>query len=75
MVFDRIKEIIADQFEVDPELVTYGTSLIGDLDATSLDFIDLAMAIEDEYDVEVTDEALVQFDTVEDIVNFVMERI
>lgn len=75
MVFDRIKEIIADQFEVDPEIITYGTSLISDLDAESLDFIDLAMAIEDEFDVEVTDEALLQFVTVEDIVNFVMEHI
>lgn len=72
MVFDRIREIIAEQLGVDDiEEITMDTSLMKDLEADSLDAVEIIMALEEEYDIEIPDEVAEEFKTVGDIVKCV----
>ena len=72
MIFDRIREIIAEQLSVeDIEKITLETSLTNDLEADSLDAVEIIMALEDEYDIEIPDEVAEEFKTVGDIVKCV----
>lgn len=75
MLFDEVKEILVDQLGVSEDIIELKTSLSDDLDMDSLDAVDLAMTIEEQYSVEVPDEALENFKTVEDIVTFIESRI
>jgi acyl carrier protein len=72
--FDKIKDIIVDQLSVEPESVTRETSLMKDLEADSLDAVEIIMAIEEEYDIEIPDEEAEKFQTIGDIVNYVNEK-
>ena len=58
MVFDKIKEIIAEQLGVEEDVITVDTNLMKDLEADSLDAVEIIMAIEDEFDIEVPDEKI-----------------
>ena len=69
-LFEKIRQIISDQFETDEEYITLKTQFEEDLDADYIDMIDLAMTLEDEFSVEVPDEALEKFKTVADVVEF-----
>ena len=71
MVFDKVREIIAEQLDVDTEEITLDTNLIKDLEADSLDAVEIIMALEDEYDIEIPDEVAEEFATVGDIVKCV----
>ncbi len=70
MLFEKIRAIICDYFELDEDEVTPATTF-ADIGADSLDMVDLAMSLEDDFSVEVTDETLEKFVTVEDVVNFI----
>lgn len=70
MVLDKIKEILAEQLSVDPDKITMDSLLEEDLDADSLDAIDIVMSIEDEFRIEVPDEVIADMKSVGDIVNF-----
>ena len=74
MVFEKIRKILCEQFELEEDRVTMESNLIGDLGADSLDVIDLAMSIEDEFDIEVPDDEIEKIKTVGDIVRFVEEH-
>ena len=74
MVFDKIKEIIVEQLQVDASEITLDTNLIKDLSADSLDAVEIIMAIEDEYGIEIPDEDAENIQTVQDLVNFVEEH-
>ena len=74
MVFDKIKEIIAEQLGVEEDVITVDTNLMKDLEADSLDAVEIIMAIEDEYDIEVPDEDAEKFQTVADIVKYVEDN-
>lgn len=74
-LMERIKEIIADKLGVDIDEVTDDADLIDDLDADSLDLVDLAMAIEDEFGVTIADEELEKIRTVRDIFKELYEKI
>ena len=74
MVFEKIQEIIADQLDVDKEQITMDTDLMKDLEADSLDAVEIIMAIESEFDVEVPDERAEEFKLVSNIVNFLEEK-
>ena len=63
MVFDKIKSIIVEQLGVDEAQVAMETHLMKDLEADSLDAVEIIMAIEDEFDLEVPDEAAEKFQT------------
>lgn len=72
MLFERIQKLICEQFVVEPEVVTMETAFVDDLDADSLDIVELTMAIEEEFSLaEVSDEDLKLIVTVGDLVNYV----
>ncbi|WP_312648649.1 acyl carrier protein [Aminipila sp.] len=75
MTFDKIKEIIIEQLSVDESQVNLETHLMKDLEADSLDAVEIIMAIEDEFDIEVPDEDAEKFQCVGDIVKYVEEKL
>lgn len=75
MVFDKVKEIIIEQLGLDEDVTfTNETSLMKDLEADSLDAVEIIMAIEDEFDIEVPDTDAEGFASVGDIVAYVEEK-
>ena len=75
MVFEKVREIIAEQLEEDKEDISMDTSITKDLEADSLDAVDIIMALEDEYGIEIPDETAEEFKTVGDIVRCVEDLI
>lgn len=71
MTFDKIKNIIVENLGVSPEEVKLGSLLSDDLGADSLDAVEISMAIEEEFGIDIPDEVLENFKKVSDIVNFV----
>ena len=71
MVFDKIREALASQFEVDPEKITRDTDVMNDLGADSLDLVELIMTLEDEYGISVIDESVYEHKTVGEIADFI----
>ena len=71
MVFEKVKEILCDQLDVDAKDVTMEASITEDLGADSLDIVDLVMSLEDEFDIEVPDEEVETIKTVGDIVRYI----
>lgn len=74
MVFDKVKEILCDQLDVDEDKVTMESDIQEDLGADSLDIVDLIMSFEEEFGVEIPDEAAESIKTVGDIVNYIEEQ-
>ena len=72
MIFEKIRAIIADQFGMDEDEITMDTNLLEDLDADSLDVVELSMAMESEFNLdEMKEEDLKGISTVGDLVDFV----
>ena len=71
MIFDEVREILAEQLDVDKDSIEMNSKLAEDLGADSLDAIDIVMTIEDQYAIEVPDENIENIKTVEDIVSFI----
>jgi acyl carrier protein len=71
---ERVKEIIVEQLGVNPEQVTLNASFIDDLGADSLDTVELVMAFEEEFSVEVPDEDAEKLTTVGDVVRYIEEK-
>lgn len=74
MTFEKIREIIMEQLNVEKEAVTLETHLMKDLEADSLDAVEIIMAIEDEFEIEVPDDDAEKFQSVGDIVKYVEEK-
>ncbi len=74
MIFEKIRDIICDQLELEEDAVTMDSVLLEDLGADSIDLADLVMTFEDEFDMEISDEALEDIKTVADIVKFIEEH-
>ncbi len=68
MVFEKVRDILCEQLDVDEEKVTMEANITDDLGADSLDIVDLVMSLEEEFDVEVPDEEVENIKTVGDIV-------
>lgn len=74
-VLRKVKEMVAEQLGVDEDDVTPESSFIDDLGADSLDIVELIMALEEEFDLEIPDEDAEKIVTVADAVNYISERI
>ena len=74
MTFDTIKDIIIDQLQVEESDVNMDTNLMKDLSADSLDAVEIIMAIEDTFGIEIPDEDAEKFQAVEDLVKYVEEN-
>lgn len=71
MIFTTIKKIISEQLGIDEKNINLNSSLINDLDADSLDAVEIIMAIEDEYSIEIPDEKIEDLGTLQDLVDFI----
>lgn len=71
MVLEKVKAILAEQFDVEKDKITAETDLQEDLGADSLDVVDLLMSIEDEFEVEVPDEEIENIKTVGALVSYI----
>lgn len=74
MVFEKIRSIIAEQLEVEENSITPETNLMKDLEADSLDAVEIIMAIEDEFGIEIPDEQAEEFQIVQAIVDYVQKN-
>lgn len=74
--FERVKNIIINTLEIDEvETITMETSIMDDLDADSLDAVEVMMALEDEFDIEIPDEDAEEFKNIGDIVRYIEGKI
>ncbi|HER63181.1 MAG TPA: acyl carrier protein [Desulfobacteraceae bacterium] len=71
---ERVKQIVAEQLGVDEDQVTNDASFMDDLGADSLDTVELVMALEEEFDVEISDEDAEKIQTVQDAVSYISEQ-
>ena len=71
MVFEKVKEIIVEQLGVEEDDVTLESSFIDDLGADSLDIVELIMALEEEFDLEIPDEDAEKITIVRDVVDYI----
>lgn len=74
MVLDQIKEILKDTMDIDESKITLDTKLKEDLELDSLDSVELIMSAEEEFGIEIPDEDVMNFKTVNDIVNYIEEH-
>jgi acyl carrier protein len=75
MVFEKIKEILSAQFDVDVDTITADTDIVDDLGADSLDLVDMLMSLEDEFNIgEVPDEMIEKIRTVGQLVTYIEEN-
>lgn len=74
MVIDKVKEILCDQFDVELSALSENTNIEDDLGADSVDVIDLLMSLEDEFQVEIPDEAIDEIRTVGDLAAYIEEH-
>ena len=70
MIFEKVQQALAQQFEMDPETITMDTNLIDDIGADSLDVVELIMSLEDEFGIAISDEDAAQLYTVRRIVEY-----
>ena len=74
MEFDKLREIIAEVLNVDADEITMETTFVDDLGADSLDVFQIIMGIEEEFDIEIPDDAVEQISTVQDAVDQIKSK-
>ena len=72
--FERIRELLAEQLDIDEDKITMDSDILEDFEADSLDVVDMVMTLEDEFGLEVPDEQIENFHTVGDVVRYVEEN-
>lgn len=75
MVLDKVKGFVVEQLAIDPELVDIDSDLMKDLEADSLDAVEIIMAVEEDFDIEIPDADAEKFRTVRDMVEYVEARL
>ena len=75
MVFDKVKEVLSEQFEADANSITRDTNILDDLGADSLDLVELIMTLEEEYGIVVTDEEIYSCKTAGEIADYIEKLI
>ncbi len=71
MVFEKVRALLAEQFDKDEDEITLDTDIAEDFGADSIDVVDLLMSLEDEFSIEIPDEAIESIKTVGDLVNYI----
>ncbi len=74
MVFEKLRKIVCEQLELSEEIVTMDSNLMDDFDADSIDLVDIVMSIEDEFNIEVPENAIEDLKTVGDVVKFIEDN-
>ena len=74
MVFEKVKAILSEQFDVEEDTITNDTSITEDLGADSPDVVDLLMSIEDEFEIEVPDTEIENIKTVGELVKYIEDH-
>ncbi|NEO99252.1 MAG: acyl carrier protein [Symploca sp. SIO2E9] len=74
-IFEKVKKIVVTQLEVKDEQVTPAANFANDLNADSLDTVELVMALEEEFDIEIPDEAAEKIATVKAAVDYISEKL
>ena len=74
MVFEKVRDILVDQLDVDEDTVTMDASITTDLGADSLDVVDLVMSLEEEFECEIPDDEIENIKTVGDVVKYIEEH-
>lgn len=72
-MFEKVKELLVDEMQIDPALIKPEAELSNDLNINSLELADLIMNCEEKFGVEIDDEDLHKFITVQDVVNYLEE--
>ncbi|MBQ9267028.1 MAG: acyl carrier protein [Clostridia bacterium] len=70
-ILEKVKEVIVDQLGVDEEIIKTDTSFIDDLGADSLDIVELILALEEEFDIQIPDNEAEKISTVGDVVEYI----
>lgn len=74
-MFEKIRAIIADKLSISEDDITMDSTFLEDLNADSLDLVELMMTLEDELDTEIPDEETEKFSTVGDVVNYLKAHV
>lgn len=74
-IFDKVKKIVAEQLGVEDEKITPNANFANDLGADSLDTVELVMALEEEFDIEIPDEAAEKITTVQEAVDYINSKV
>lgn len=74
MSLDKVKKLLAEQLNINADIITEESRVIEDLGADSLDVVEMLMVLEDEFDVTVSDEESLQLKTVGDIVKLIDKK-
>ena len=74
-IFEKVKSVVAEQLGIDEEEITMESSFNDDLEADSLDIVELMMALEDEFKIEISDEDAGKISTIGDVVEYIKERV
>jgi acyl carrier protein len=75
VVFEKVREIISEKLNVDPDEIKLESSIVDDLGADSIDLIELIMNLEEEYGISISDEEAVKLKTVGDVVDFINSQV
>lgn len=74
MVFEKVKQMLAEQLDADIDSLTMETNIAKDLDADSLDVVELLMTIEDEFNIEIPDEEIENIRTIGELTDYIQEN-
>ncbi|WP_016952913.1 acyl carrier protein [Anabaena sp. PCC 7108] len=74
-IFDKVKKVVIEQLDVDSEKVVPNANFVNDLGADSLDIVELVMALEEEFDIEIPDEAAEKILTVQEVVDYINSNV
>ncbi|WP_294158065.1 acyl carrier protein [uncultured Selenomonas sp.] len=72
--FEKVRDIVVEQLGVEPDEVSIESTFIDDLGADSLDIVELIMAFEEEFNIEIPDEAAEKIKTVQDVVTYIEQN-
>ena len=74
-IFETVKSVVAEQLGIDESEITMESSFNDDLEADSLDIVELMMALEDEFKIEISDEDAGKISTIGDVVEYIKDRV